>query len=120
MLPRNKIAFLIVFMILIIWGREHSSAVADNLIIDFFQDHISAVDGNRCPMTPSCSAYAREAVETHGVFVGWIMACDRLVRCGHDESNISASVQMDGTVYIHDPVSSNDFWWFDRGIGNEK
>ncbi|WDP93271.1 MAG: membrane protein insertion efficiency factor YidD [Desulfobacter sp.] len=85
-----------------------------NPAIAFFQDHISAADGNRCPMTPSCSAYAARAVQKHGLVIGWIMACDRLVRCGRDEARISPHIRIKGREYISDPVSANDFWWFSK------
>ncbi len=80
-------------------------------IIAFYQRYISPVDGERCPMHPSCSAYAQEAVERHGLFIGWIMGCDRLVRCGRDETRISPAIQKDDARVTLDPVSANDFWW---------
>ena len=40
--------------------------------------------GHKCPMSPSCSEYARLAVERFGVLRGSILAADRLHRCGHD------------------------------------
>lgn len=44
----------------------------------------------RCRFTPSCSQYAIEALQTHGVFKGGALAAHRLCRChpwggcGHD------------------------------------
>ena len=52
--------------------------------INFFSEHISPADGDRCMMVPSCSHYAAGAVKKHGALIGWVMACDRLVRCGTD------------------------------------
>ncbi len=37
--------------------------------------------GGQCRFSPSCSEYAREAVETHGVFSGIRKAAMRLLRC---------------------------------------
>lgn len=34
-----------------------------------------------CRFHPSCSDYAREAIETHGVFSGVLLALKRLFRC---------------------------------------
>ncbi len=80
--------------------------------VEFYQKHISAIDGNRCPMTPSCSEYAKNAMKKHGPILGWIMACDRLVRCGRSEKSIAPLVKtQDGYRYL-DPVEHNDFWWF--------
>jgi len=83
-------------------------------LIQFYQDHISGIDGNRCPMTPSCSQYASQAFEKHGVLMGWIMSLDRVVRCGRDEVKISPSVSAGGARLTYDPVSANDFWWFNQ------
>jgi putative membrane protein insertion efficiency factor len=43
-----------------------------------------------CRFTPSCSIYAREAVQTHGAVTGTILSARRICRChpwggcGHD------------------------------------
>lgn len=87
-------------------------ALAENKVVRFFQEHISPADGDRCPMVPSCSAYAAGAVEKHGLLLGWIMACDRLVRCGRDEADLSGKIRVNGEQYVLDRVEDNDFWWF--------
>jgi len=78
--------------------------------VKFYQDHISSVDGNRCPMHPTCSQYCIEAFKKHGTFLGWIMCSDRLMRCGRDENKLSDPVWIDGKKRTYDPVSNNDFW----------
>jgi len=78
--------------------------------IRFFQKYLSGADGHRCPMTPSCSTYALEAMQRHGSVKGWIMACDRLMRCGRDELNRSPSVMTRNGIRCQDPVRNNDFW----------
>ncbi len=35
----------------------------------------------RCRFTPSCSQYAREAIQAHGVMAGSALAAGRLCRC---------------------------------------
>ena len=42
---------------------------------------ISPVLGNRCRFYPSCSLYALEAINNHGVFRGMILTIKRLLRC---------------------------------------
>lgn len=79
--------------------------------IHFFQDVISPVDGDRCMMLPSCSAYTETAIKKHGFLMGWIMGCDRLMRCGHDELYRSEVLIAGGQSYSVDPVENNDFWW---------
>lgn len=91
---------------------RHDQARESNLLISLFQAHISSIDGDRCPMTPSCSEYARQVIQKHGPVLGWIMACDRLLRCGRDELALSPARTVNGRVHIVDPVAANDFWWF--------
>jgi putative membrane protein insertion efficiency factor len=50
-------------------------------MIRFFQIVISPQDGPNCRHSPTCSAYARIAVEKHGALLGSFLAGDRLLRC---------------------------------------
>ncbi|MCG8548842.1 MAG: membrane protein insertion efficiency factor YidD [Desulfobacterales bacterium] len=63
-------------------------------------------------MYPSCSRYCTQAIQKHGFGLGWIMACDRLLRCGRDEVRLSPHIKLNGRNLTFDPVSANDFWWF--------
>ena len=85
-----------------------------SLALKFYGKYISPVDGDRCPMYPTCSTYAAQAVKKHGLFMGWIMACDRLIRCGRDETHISPAIIKDKAKLTLDPVSANDFWWYSQ------
>lgn len=49
--------------------------------IRFYQRFISPLLGNHCRFEPSCSQYAVEALETHGVVKGGLYALWRLLRC---------------------------------------
>lgn len=77
----------------------------------FYKNHISPVDGSRCPSMPSCSSYSVQAFKRHGFFIGWVMTVDRLLHEG-DESRVSPLVYVDGEWKIFDPIENNDFWWF--------
>lgn len=79
--------------------------------VHFFRSTLSGADGDRCPMYPSCSAYASEAIRKHGALIGWIMLSDRLARCGRDELKTCPVVRINGQNHCYDPVSNNDFWW---------
>jgi uncharacterized protein len=79
--------------------------------IHIFRNTLSGADGHRCPMTPSCSSYALTAIKRHGAFMGWIMACDRLMRCGRDELTHGPTVMTRDGVRCRDTVENNDFWW---------
>ena len=82
-------------------------------IVSFFSEHISAVDGDRCPSTPTCSSYSAQAFKKHGFFVGWAMTVDRLIHEG-DEGDISPLEKGNGRLSIVDPVENNDFWWYSK------
>ncbi len=82
------------------------------LPVRFYRKVISPVDSNRCAMTPTCSSYSISAIKKHGALMGWIMTCDRLLRCGRDEVRLSKKKYgISGRRYSYDPVENNDFWW---------
>jgi len=49
-----------------------------------YERWVSAAKGTSCPMAPSDSGYARQAIRRYGAFKGSLLAIDRLNRCGHD------------------------------------
>jgi len=59
-------------------------------LIRFYQLVLSPFMGNQCRFTPTCSQFAREAVEKHGALKGSWLAIRRISRChpwhsgGHD------------------------------------
>ena len=50
-------------------------------LIRIYQYGISPVLPRVCRYAPSCSEYAREAIERHGVILGGWLAARRLLRC---------------------------------------
>lgn len=46
-----------------------------------YQLFLSPLLGNHCRFYPTCSQYALEAIEQHGVWRGTWMGCRRLLRC---------------------------------------
>ena len=118
-LPRAKKAFWAWLLPVLIMaspafahGTEPSKPFPD--FVGFYQHYISAVDGDRCPMVPSCSEYMRICVKKHGIIMGWIMGADRLVRCGRDEVKTARPLWIKGRKYLADPVENNDFWWSEK------
>ena len=49
--------------------------------IRFYRRALSPALPSRCKYEPTCSAYALEAVRTHGVLRGLVLAAWRLLRC---------------------------------------
>jgi len=50
--------------------------------IDIYRLLLSPFFGGQCRFHPTCSAYAREAIELHGSLRGTCLAIRRIVRCG--------------------------------------
>jgi uncharacterized protein len=50
-------------------------------LLRFYKFAVSPMLGNRCRFYPSCSDYAREAIQYHGAARGSLLAARRLCRC---------------------------------------
>ena len=50
-------------------------------MIGFYRRHISPVTPPSCRFTPTCSAYAQEAICKYGAWKGSWLALKRLLRC---------------------------------------
>jgi putative membrane protein insertion efficiency factor len=50
-------------------------------LISFYQLCLSPFLGNSCRFYPSCSAYAKAAIEERGLLQGSCLAARRLARC---------------------------------------
>ena len=51
------------------------------LPIQFYRKAVSPLFPPTCRFTPTCSAYALEAIRKHGPFKGFYLACRRILRC---------------------------------------
>ena len=52
------------------------------MLIKFYQYALSPFLGaNKCRYTPTCSAYAIEALDKHGVWKGMYLSIKRILRC---------------------------------------
>lgn len=83
-------------------------------LVQFYQgplNHLSAVRRGECPMYPGCSEYCKQSMQKHGPLMGWMMACERLMRCGRDEIQMSPKIFVKGKWKSYDPVENNDVWW---------
>lgn len=52
------------------------------LLLRLYQLTLSYFWGNQCRFQPTCSAYAIEAVQRHGLIKGGGLAARRICRCG--------------------------------------
>lgn len=84
------------------------SPQAFSTILQWYRKYISPIDGDRCPMYPSCSTYSEQSFRKYGWFKGWIMTCDRLMRCGRDEIHMSPMVRIENSIKCYDPPEQND------------
>jgi uncharacterized protein len=50
-------------------------------LLDFYKRFLSPLLPRACRFEPTCSAYAREAIERHGLVRGGGLAARRLLRC---------------------------------------
>lgn len=53
-------------------------------IINFYQKHISVFlkkNGVECKYYPTCSEYAKQALEKYGFFKGTILSIKRIIKC---------------------------------------
>jgi putative membrane protein insertion efficiency factor len=79
--------------------------------VRFFQNFISPVDGDRCSMYPTCSAYSREAIRKYGAIKGFVMTADRLIH-EMDEARFASLIRKENSLRFYDPPENNDFWHF--------
>jgi len=79
-------------------------------LLDFYRNTVSAVDGDRCSMWPTCSRYSRQAIERHGVLLGMLLTADRLLHEADEIPHVPV-VQIRGKPHSRDPLESNTYWW---------
>ena len=64
---------------LLYWPAMKTVLIA---LIDGYRLLLSPFFGQQCRFYPTCSAYAREAIEVHGSLKGSWLAVRRILRCG--------------------------------------
>ena len=65
----------------IMTGAARLAACIATLHILFYQRCISPYTPPSCRFTPTCSEYARQALLTHGILKGTVLAAWRILRC---------------------------------------
>ena len=51
-------------------------------MINFYQKYLSFLFGKNCRFETTCSQYAKESLEAHGVIVGGFYSLIRILKCG--------------------------------------
>lgn len=82
--------------------KQRESAV--NEYIGIYQKYISGIRGQECPMYPSCSNFGLKVFSETNFAMAFITTSDRLLRCGHDHSNYSLTLQSNGFKYLDYPA----------------
>jgi len=89
--------------------RQQAGFSPLTLGVRFFQHYISPLDGPRCPMYPTCSAYALQALEHHGALTGSLLTVDRLLHELEPDARLR-TIQVGDRLRYHDPLENNDYW----------
>ncbi len=76
----------------------------ENVVINFYQNYISDINGHTCQMYPSCSQYAKQAFNTHNSAKAFTLTASRLNRCGNDLKDFN-TIEVDGRILFHDPLT---------------
>lgn len=99
-------------------GLYFENAIADDLtksrsgrLIGAYRDHVSPIQGHRCPCLPSCSIFTLYSIQEYGFFVGLIMGVERLyLRENLDIMNrlhYMPVLGSDGLLRVYDPPEAN-------------
>jgi len=80
--------------------------------VKIFTKYISPVDGDRCPMYPTCASYSLQVIKKHGFFTGFMMTAGRLIH-ENNEMDYAPLIKVGDRFKFYDPISNNDFWWYD-------
>ncbi len=74
-----------------------------NVFLDFYQSYLSPIKGgNRCPMYPSCSQYAKILFDSVPIYSAFTGTCERLLRCGH-ELHLYPQMTINNRIKWYDP-----------------
>ena len=83
-------------------------------IVQFYRSEIGPAVGQRCPLVPSCSIYALQALQKHGA-LGIALTADRLVREPAVVAGEPAIASPGRRYLVHpDPLEKHDGWMHDN------
>ena len=117
---------LIIFNIHVLFSQNDISILKNNKpkasedYIGFYQNYISGIRGQSCPMYPSCSRYGIESFRNNNFFNAFLSTSDRLIRCGHDYENYSFTLSNDGIKILDIPENSTKYKFSDLVYKRER
>ena len=77
-------------------------------LVKLYRKFISPIKPNCCRFTPTCSAYALEAFQKRGFFVGFILTAWRILRCNPFSKGGYDPVPERGFRYIPPEADNGD------------
>lgn len=101
-------------------AQASSAATSSNITeiaYKLYSQHLTKIDGSRCPCRPTCSRYGVLAARKHGLVIGIWMTLDRLMLSTDEtRSSVLRSLPLrefgdDKELYYDDPVEENDFFF---------
>ena len=97
-------------------SHSHKTVVMSPFLflVRCYQHQISPA-ASPCPLYPSCSAYAVEAIKKHGL-LGIPMTGDRLIREASAIRNKQQPAIINGRLKIQDPLTDHDLWMKHQGM----
>ena len=79
-----------------------------NIFLNFYQKWLSPVKGgNKCPMHPSCSQYAKISFQILPWYKAYPKSLERILHCGK-ELYLYPTIQIDGIIRWYDPVLTQE------------
>jgi|GEM_PF-837376 len=79
-----------------------------HLFLNFYQNWLSPVKGgNKCPMYPSCSQYAKIAWQSLPWYKAYPLIFERLLGCGK-ALQLYPTIQINHQIYCYDPVVTRE------------
>lgn len=109
----TKQSYLILFLLLAISSNCHSKdffGSVGEIYFDVYQNMVSPTKSSvsNCQFIPSCSQYAKVAIDEHGVIVGMTMFGDRFQRCSGGIAERNQYPVVNGLYF--DPPNSNELF----------
>ena len=99
---------------------DNNKTKASDDYIGFYQNYISGIRGQSCPMYPSCSRYGIDSFRNNNFFNAFLSTSDRLIRCGHDYENYSFTLSNDGIKILDIPEHSTKYNFSDLVYKGER